>query len=95
MGSHQADTRNPIRLPNEKEIIKKLGPIVELPSDLLQKMDASADVLDAVVCLLAARDFLLGEAMRPIDRNLAEIEGWIWTRDPALALRAKAEAKRH
>jgi len=50
-------------------------------------------VLDGVVCLLAAKDFLLGEAMRPIDRDLAEFEGWIWTRDPALALRDKTEAK--
>ncbi len=76
--------KKPNQTAERKEIIKKLEPIVELPSDLLQKMDASADVLDAVVCLLAARDFLLGEAMRPIDRNLAEIEGWIWSCDPTL-----------
>jgi hypothetical protein len=66
-----------------KEIIEDLERLVELSADVLQKMEASADVLDAVVCLLAARDFLLGEAMPPFDRSLAEIEGWIWTRDPA------------
>ncbi len=44
------------------------------------KMIGSGDILDAVVCLLAARDFMLGEAMPPVNRSLAEIEGWIWTR---------------
>jgi hypothetical protein len=37
-------------------------------------------VLDAVVCLVAARDFLRNEAMPPTDRAPAEAEGWIWCR---------------
>lgn len=41
---------------------------------------ANADVLDAVICLLAARDFLLGEAPPPDDIALARKEGWIWCR---------------
>jgi hypothetical protein len=57
-------------------------------------MEASADVLDAVVCMLAARDFLVGEAMPPVDRNLAEIEGWIWTRDPGLAVSDDLQKRR-
>ena len=67
---------------------------MEFQDDVLQTMEASADVLDAVVCLLAARDFFLGEAMPPIDRNLAEIEGWIWTRDPTLALSDDLQKRR-
>ena len=84
MGSDSSGYKKRNQIPERKEIIECLQSIGEHPPDVLQKMETSADVLDAVVCLLAARDFLLGEAMPPIDRNLAEIEGWIWTRDPAL-----------
>ncbi|MGH9459750.1 MAG: DUF429 domain-containing protein [Vicinamibacteria bacterium] len=41
-------------------------------------LETSADALDAVVCLLAAKDFLDGRAVGPTGRELAEIEGWIW-----------------
>jgi hypothetical protein len=52
-----------------------------LPPDrsVLQESD---DVLDAVICLLAAQDFLLGDALPPLDQALAEREGWIWARRP-------------
>jgi len=36
-----------------------------------------ADALDAVVCILAACDFLAGAAAPPLDRSVAEKEGWI------------------
>lgn len=62
-------------------------------SDLDERLDlvadrelplANPDVLDAVVCVLAAQDFLLGEATAPPSgaRRLAEREGWIWLRGP-------------
>jgi predicted RNase H-like nuclease len=41
-------------------------------------LDASADMLDAVVCVLAAKDFRQGRANSPTDLTLAEQEGWIW-----------------
>ncbi|MGM0434207.1 MAG: hypothetical protein ACQEQ1_06055, partial [Pseudomonadota bacterium] len=41
-------------------------------------MDSKSDALDAVICLLAAHDFLRGEAMGPEDQALATKEGWIW-----------------
>jgi predicted RNase H-like nuclease len=63
------------------EIIEKLRSVAEFSDDVTGKMQASADVLDAVVCLVAAQDFLLGKAMRPENRTLAEVEGWIWTRE--------------
>lgn len=40
--------------------------------------ERDADVLDAIVCVLAARDFLAGDVILPEDRALAEREGWIW-----------------
>ena len=61
------------------EILGGLQALVKLPNDL-SNMERSADALDAAVCLLAARDFLTGQAMRPKDRVLAETEGWIWAR---------------
>jgi len=41
-----------------------------------------ADGLDAVLCLLAAHDFLTGKAMPPEHPDLARREGWMWVRDP-------------
>jgi len=38
----------------------------------------SKDAVDAIVCSLAAADFLCGRAIPPVDYNTALIEGWIW-----------------
>ena len=46
---------------------------------------ANADALDAVVCALAASDFLRGHCFEPEDTTVAQKEGWIWVRDPDLA----------
>jgi hypothetical protein len=43
-------------------------------------MTNNADVLDACVCVLAARDFLANEAAEPGNPDLAKREGWIWCR---------------
>ncbi len=50
--------------------------------DLQKFVDAKADVFDACLCLLAARDFLAGHCQAPTSTQLlkAEIEGWIWVR---------------
>jgi predicted RNase H-like nuclease len=64
-----------------KEIVGRLGKYLALPSDT-SLVVSNADVLDAVVCILAAADFLLGKAIQPTDRRLAEKEGWIWVRNP-------------
>ncbi len=44
----------------------------------------NADMLDAVVCILAGRDFLKGWAFKPRDQAMARTEGWIWVLDKAL-----------
>ena len=41
-------------------------------------LESDANALDAVVCLLAAKDFLEGRAMPPTNPRLAKREGWIW-----------------
>ena len=51
------------------------------PQPLLE----NADMLDAVICVLAAQDFLDGRAVPPVDQTTAIKEGWIWIRTPAAA----------
>jgi hypothetical protein len=48
-------------------------------SALGQPLPQSADAIDALVCVLAAADFISGKARPPADQDLARIEGWIWT----------------
>jgi predicted RNase H-like nuclease len=38
------------------------------------------DLMDAVLCALAAADFAAGEALTPPNREVAAKEGWIWFR---------------
>jgi predicted RNase H-like nuclease len=45
-------------------------------------LTSNADALDAVVCVLAAADFLSGKTFAPLDKKLAQKEGWIWVCDP-------------
>lgn len=48
-----------------------------ITADLLVE---DADIMDAVVCALAAADFARGHAIAPQDRKQARREGWIWFR---------------
>lgn len=64
-----------------EEILHGL-PNIEVPSSCQDTARSSADALDALVCLLAAIDFLTGHAMPPQDCDLAHAEGWIWCRPP-------------
>lgn len=45
-------------------------------------LKSSPDAIDAVLCILAAHDFLLGKCLRPDDEKTAHKEGWIWVRNP-------------
>lgn len=66
-----------------RNIISKIRDEVELHVNV-SLLERHADVLDAVICVCAAADFLTGRALQPTDRSLAEKEGWIWVRHPAL-----------
>jgi predicted RNase H-like nuclease len=71
------------KLPDAKrerrEIVAVLGHLLDLPKDRSPLL-GSADALDAVVCVLAAADFLSGRCTAPTDWPTAEREGWIWVR---------------
>ena len=64
------------------DILRGLAAQLELPEELNAPPLESADVLDAVVCLVAAQDFVRGHALPPEDPATAEREGWIWVRAP-------------
>lgn len=57
-----------------------------LPTEAKKRSMASADVLDAVLCLVAARDFLMGECVSPDEAHADQVrrEGWIWARGRCL-----------
>jgi hypothetical protein len=79
---HALPSRNykkPDQVAEREVIIKGLARIIELPEDQ-SLMRQSADALDAVVCLLAVKDFLDGAAASPKEPELAKREGWIWVR---------------
>ncbi len=62
-----------------KQIIQDLMPYIPNISDLLNA-ESRADMLDAVVCLLAAKDFLEGLVYMPENIEVVKKEGWIWVR---------------
>jgi hypothetical protein len=64
-----------------QQILAGLAHSIDLPDDLTPAL-ADADVLDALLCVLASCDFLAGRAMPPEDLPLAQKEGWIWLRQP-------------
>ena len=45
-------------------------------------MVQSDHALDAVLCAMAALDFIAGDVIVPEDLDLAKREGWIWVRPP-------------
>ena len=77
-GFRSSGYKKPKQVNKREEITSRLAGVLTLPADTSQ-MTRNADVLDAVVCLLAAKDFLDGRAMEPVDASLALQEGWIWT----------------
>ena len=75
------DGKNPEHRLVRREILRAM-PRLRLPDDCRSTVLDNADALDAVVCLLAAGDFVRGACMRPEDLELAYREGWIWCRAP-------------
>jgi hypothetical protein len=82
-GARSAGYKKPANVPERREIIRALGRELALDMDV-PTIEENADALDAVVCVLAAKDFLTG-APSPQDPERAAIEGWIGrlTRPPS------------
>ena len=80
-GIRSVGYKKPQNVAVRKEIIEALRAHLSLPTDVAT-LEGNADALDAVVCLLAAKDFLETRAMPPPDRGSAVREGWIWVSTP-------------
>lgn len=66
----------------------------ELELSIERHAIASDDHLfDALICSLAAFDFLKGDGVGPTEMELARKEGWIWFKRPALDTRRRAAAR--
>ena len=50
--------------------------------ELQKRLEESPDALDAIICVAAASDFLLGNCIPVSDMEKAQKEGWIWVRQP-------------
>ena len=75
---YPAATRLAHGSPGKGGSIEGLEPLLDV-SALGGVLPAAADAIDALVCVLAAADFMRGRAHRPEDLETARQEGWIWT----------------
>jgi predicted RNase H-like nuclease len=78
-GLRSSGYKKPDQSEERKQIIESLRALIALPDDIAP-LEANADALDAVICLLAAIDFIDGHSLPPDDSELAAREGWIWVR---------------
>ena len=81
-GLHASNYKKPTQVSRRSAILRALEAHLEVPAELHTVLLKNADVLDAAVCVLAAKDFLAGHAFPPPDPETAELEGWIWVRRP-------------
>jgi hypothetical protein len=75
---YPAATRLAHGSPGKGGSIEGLETLLDL-SALDGVLPASTDAIDALVCVLAAADFIRGRARPPVDLGTARQEGWIWT----------------
>jgi hypothetical protein len=77
--------KRPEQIEVRKQMLEWLSKEMRLPDELgLPLLDP--DALDAILCVLAGRDFLSGRAHPPTDLVLAQKEGWVWIRRQVLFL---------
>ncbi|MEG3638033.1 DUF429 domain-containing protein [Magnetococcus sp. PR-3] len=62
------------------QMVKAVAEEIDMPAHLHTVMSQTDHDLDALLCLLATKDFLQGKALPPPKDHLAQIkkEGWIW-----------------
>jgi len=81
-GIEAGEYKKASQIAGRQGILERLGAHVALPGDM-RLLEASADALDAVVCVVAGADFLEGRAVGPTNASAARKEGWIWAPRPA------------
>ncbi len=81
-GLRSSGYKRPEQKGERREILKGLKRQLTLPAAARRSARSNADVLDAVICCLAAADFVRGDVVQPFDIELSRSEGWIWARRP-------------
>lgn len=66
-----------------KQILQGIKQHLDTSSVSEKLLLGNADLLDAALCVLAAREFLDWRVLPPEDLDLARKEGWIWVGPPA------------
>lgn len=61
-----------------RSIIDAVRTEIVMPRPATTSMEASDHLLDAMLCCIAAKDFVQRNVMAPSDDALARREGWIW-----------------
>ncbi len=62
-----------------EEILEQLKTYINIETDK-KEITKTSHTIDAVICVLAASDFLRGDCIPPPDKFSVEKEGWIWIR---------------
>jgi hypothetical protein len=76
-GLRASGYKKPDQTPERREILA--GIAAELGLDAVKECAIASDhLLDAVICVLAGKDFLEGRCVGPAERDVAMREGWIW-----------------
>lgn len=81
VGPYKGKNDRPARVQLLQELTRA-GRIAPLSAELTDRALGNADILDAMLCMVAASDFLLGKCKAPGAAFLeqAQREGWIWVR---------------
>lgn len=80
--SRRIDTKgykNNKNIDQRKDILKELQNYIKIEANK-NKITKTSHNLDAVICVLAASDFLRGDCIPPPEELSVEKEGWIWIR---------------
>jgi len=65
-----------------EEYLQQIRSKVAINAETEKKMIADDNVFDAVLCVLAAADFVRKQVVCPENYALAKKEGWIWVKKP-------------
>ena len=83
LAAHRVASKGYRQLPAaRKKVLRALASQLVLPAGLDRTLAANPHALDAVLCVLAAADYLRGDAVPPsVEQTmLSRREGWIWVR---------------
>ena len=80
-GFRSTGYKKPAQVKERRELLASLREVAHF-SSCEPEMERNADCLDAVICLVAAADFIAGRAFPPSDLALSKREGWIWVSKP-------------